>query len=68
MSEKVCVNVQGTGKGVLIVAAASTIANVFESYLGAVVQGNVSWLTNDIVNIIQISLAAGLAICGRLWL
>jgi uncharacterized membrane protein len=44
-----------------IVAAAAVAANIFESYLGAVVQDKVPWLTNDIVNAIQISVAALLA-------
>lgn len=48
-----------------VVAGAAIIANFFESYLGAVVQGRVSWLTNDLVNMIQISLAAALAIAGK---
>ena len=43
-------------------AAAAVVANTFESYLGAIVQGKVEWLTNDLVNIIQISVAAALAI------
>jgi uncharacterized membrane protein len=40
-------------------------ANLFESYLGAAVQGRVAWLTNDVVNIIQICLAAALAIAAQ---
>ncbi len=46
-----------------IVVVASTVANVFESYLGASVQAQQEWLTNDVVNMIQISVAATLAIC-----
>lgn len=53
-----------TARGLLIVAAASTAANLFESYLGALVQGRVTWLTNDLVNVIQISLASVLALWG----
>ncbi len=45
-----------------MVAAAAVAANVFESYLGAVAQGRVGWLTNDLVNVIQISVAAALAV------
>lgn len=55
---------QVTARGLLIVAAASTAANLFESYLGALVQGRVTWLTNDLVNVIQISLASVLALWG----
>ncbi|BDA47158.1 Protein VTE6, chloroplastic [Coccomyxa sp. Obi] len=53
-------------KEALIVAAAATVANLFESYLGALVQGQVEWLTNDVVNMIQISIAAALAIAAQL--
>ena len=56
---------QVTARGVILVAVASTIANVFESFLGAVVQGRVAWLSNDLVNMIQISVAAGIAIWGK---
>ena len=52
--------VNATGAG--IVAVSATAANIFESYLGASVQGQVGWLSNDVVNMIQICLAAGLAI------
>ena len=48
----------------LVVAAAATAANLFESYLGAMVQGRVEWLSNDVINMIQIVLAAALAIAG----
>lgn len=48
-----------------LAAAASVIANLFESYLGASVQGRVDWLTNDVVNMIQISVAAALAVAGQ---
>jgi uncharacterized membrane protein len=48
-----------------LVAAAAVIANLAESYLGASAQGRVAWLTNDIVNMLQISLAAGLAVGGQ---
>ncbi|CAL8472376.1 g11919 [Coccomyxa elongata] len=53
-------------KEALIVAAAATAANLFESYLGALVQGRVEWLTNDVVNMIQISIAATIAIAAQL--
>lgn len=55
-------------KEALIVAAAATAANLFESFLGALVQGQVEWLTNDVVNMIQISIAAALAIAAQLLL
>jgi uncharacterized protein (TIGR00297 family) len=47
--------------GAAICAFAATIANISESYVGAISQDKVSWLNNDIVNVIQISLAAGVA-------
>lgn len=49
-----------TGAGV--VAFAAVVANLFESYLGASIQSKVDWLTNDVVNMIQISVAAAIAI------
>ena len=48
-------------QGAAICAVAATASNIVESYMGAVVQGRVPWLTNDVVNVIQISLAAALA-------
>ena len=45
----------------VICAAAATVANLAESYIGALAQGKVEWLTNDVVNVIQITLAAVLA-------
>ena len=46
-----------------LVALAAILANLFESVLGALIQGKEStkWLTNDIVNMMQICLAAYLA-------
>ncbi|DBB11685.1 TPA: hypothetical protein ACH3X3_007066 [Trebouxia sp. C0006] len=52
------VPMQGAG----VVAAAAIVANLFESFLGAALQGKALWLTNDIVNAIQISLAASIAL------
>ena len=51
-----------------VVAAAATAANLFESFLGAVLQGQKGseWLSNDVVNMIQICLAAALAIGASL--
>ncbi len=65
MVEFLCHGVQVGWREALIVAASATVANLFESYLGAVVQGRVDWLTNDVVNMIQICLAAALAIAGH---
>ena len=47
-----------------VVAGAATAANLFESFLGAVLQGQEGseWLSNDVVNMIQICIAAALAI------
>lgn len=56
---------QVTSMEALVVVAAASAANLFESYLGAALQGRVPWLTNDVVNMIQISLAAGLALGGK---
>lgn len=52
------VPMQGAG----VVAAAAIVANLFESFLGAALQGKALWLTNDTVNAIQISLAASIAL------
>eukprot|EP00887_Chlorella_sp_A99_P005134 scaffold25.g5134.t1 len=54
-----------TGAEAGCVLAAAVVANAAESYVGAVEQGRVAWLTNDVVNVLQISLAAGLAIALR---
>ncbi len=51
-----------------VVAAAAAAANLFESLLGAAVQGQVAWLSNDVVNALQISVAAALAVWGHLLL
>ncbi|KAF8060583.1 VTE6 [Scenedesmus sp. PABB004] len=53
---------------VAVVTGAAFLANVFESYLGAAVQGRLPWLSNDLVNVLQISVAAGLAVAARHWL
>lgn len=46
-----------------LVALAAVLANVFESVVGALVQGKSkwSWLSNDVMNMLQISFAAYLA-------
>lgn len=48
--------------GACIIVIAAFVANLAESFLGALLQGKVDWLTNDVVNIMQISLAAGIAL------
>ena len=53
---------QVSEQGVAVVAGAAVVANLFESFLGATLQGRAVWLSNDIVNAIQITLAAGLAL------
>lgn len=59
---------QVDAQGAAVVAAAGTVANIAESYLGATAQGRVEWLTNDVVNMLQITLAAALAIGGQVLL
>jgi uncharacterized membrane protein len=49
------------------VVAAATLANAFESALGASAQGRVAWLTNDLVNVLQICVAAAAALAPRAW-
>lgn len=58
----VCRTLQVTVTGAAVVAAAAVLANTAESYLGAVAQGKVEWLTNDAVNMLQIMLAAAVAV------
>jgi len=48
--------------GALIVVVAAFFANTFESMLGATVQGRLEWLTNDLVNMLQICVAALISI------
>jgi len=52
------------GRGLVCVIAASVVANYLESLVGAGVQrgGAVPWLTNDVVNMLQISVASVLGI------
>jgi uncharacterized membrane protein len=45
-----------------VVVAAATVANAFESVLGASAQGRAKWLTNDAVNVLQICVAAVVAL------
>lgn len=48
-------------KAAVIATGAAIVANLFESYLGASSQSKVDWMTNDVVNAIQIAVAAALA-------
>ena len=59
--------VQVSGAEAFIVAVAAIVANLAESVLGAVIQGQQTWLNNDAVNMLQISLAAAIAVivCGQ---
>lgn len=58
---------QVDGRGALAVTGAAALANLFESWLGATAQGKVEWLSNDLVNVLQISLAAALAVAFVVW-
>ena len=49
--------VQG-GRGIAICVVAAFIANTFESVLGATAQGRLPWLTNDLVNVANITVGA----------
>ncbi len=63
-----CATGQVTPQGAAVAVAAAFIANTAESFLGATVQGRVAWLTNDVINVLQISLAAVLALAmGGAW-
>ena len=55
---------QVTVVGAAVVILSSVVANLVESVVGAQFQGSVKWLTNDVVNVIQISVAAALAVGG----
>lgn len=48
-------------QGAAICALAATMSNIVESYVGALAQSKTQWMTNDVVNVIQISLAAAVA-------
>lgn len=52
-------------KGLMCCIVGAFVANYLESILGATVQGKVSWLTNDVVNMIQISISSVIAIIMR---
>ena len=51
--------------GALICVVAATVANVVESYIGATTQDSIDWLSNDVVNVIQIFIAAAVAVTLR---
>jgi uncharacterized protein (TIGR00297 family) len=55
---------QVTLSGAACVAGAAFTANVLESVVGATAQGRVPWLTNDVVNVLQILAAAGMAVAA----
>jgi uncharacterized protein (TIGR00297 family) len=57
-----CLVGQVDALGALICVVAATIANVAESYIGATSQNSVRWLSNDGVNVIQIFIAAAIAV------
>jgi uncharacterized protein (TIGR00297 family) len=57
-----------TPAGAACAAAAAVVANIFESWLGAVEQGRVAWLTNDAVNVAQTALAAVVGAGVAAWL
>lgn len=52
---------QVDARGAFAITAAAFVANLFESWLGATAQGRLAWLSNDVVNVLQISVAALLA-------
>ncbi len=68
MSDTCVLLLQATPTDVALITAAAFIANVFESYIGAALQGKVDWLNNDIVNVLQISVAAALAVTAKYYL
>lgn len=51
-------------QGAATAFSAATAANLFESWLGATAQGRVAWLTKDVVNVLQITVAAGIALAA----
>ena len=65
---KVSLLLQVSVQSVAVVAGAAVIANLFESYLGAALQGKALWMSNDIVNGIQICLAACIALVTMAYL
>lgn len=58
---------QVSPKGAVLVATSAFAANTAESILGATAQGRVPWLTNDVVNVLQILFAAMLAVLMATW-
>ena len=53
---------QVNGRGVVAVVVAAVLANIGESVVGARVQGRVGWVTNDVVNSMQITFASVVSI------
>ncbi|KAL2621579.1 hypothetical protein R1flu_001784 [Riccia fluitans] len=58
---------QVNSTGAVIALVASQVANLFESYLGATLQGRpgFEWLSNDLVNVANITMGATLAILSQ---
>lgn len=61
-------DLQVDAAGWVMVVVAAFMANTAESFVGATLQGQVSWLTNDVVNALQITLAAAIALLLRMML
>jgi uncharacterized membrane protein len=49
----------------LLTTCAAVMANLLESYLGAVLQAHCQWATNDIVNAVQTCAAAAASVAVR---
>jgi uncharacterized membrane protein len=49
----------------LLTTCTAVAANLFESYLGAVLQARCEWATNDIVNVIHTCSAAAAAVASH---
>ncbi len=47
---------------ILLVVFSGLTASIIESYLGAILQNRISWITNEMINSLQTSIAAMLAI------
>ena len=57
------------GSFAILVFFSGLLATLFESLIGAVAQKRMTWLTNEIVNGLQTSFAAVLAmLVGLLWI
>jgi uncharacterized protein (TIGR00297 family) len=51
------------GSSWLLVSLVALVATLIESYIGALAQQRWAWLSNELVNALQTSIAALLAIC-----